>query len=144
MVAKNEGITVKNKRVLIKNSDDNLKDFTKKCCRLAFIGIIFIVISALILNFIKGIIFDNFDNEWNKLKNDCELYSILSEDKYQYICKDNLIVTNDKIDSNHWKNFKIKNNCYLKKYDLTLSKNKKQWQCDNSIIFYYDDNKEGR
>lgn len=99
MVAKNEGITVKNKRVLIKNSDDNLKDFTKKCWRLAFIGIIFIVISALILNFIKGIIFDNFDNEWNKLKNDCELYSILSEDKYQYICKDNLIVTNDKLET---------------------------------------------
>lgn len=101
-----------------------------------FIWIISAIVSALIILQIEK---DVVGDEWIKLKEGCELSAVLGENKYQYTCKDNLTVINNKIDSKHWESFKIKNNCYLKKYDLTSKENKEQWSCDNNVNFYYDD-----
>lgn len=81
------------------------------------------------------------EREWNNLKNDCELSAVLDNDNYQYVCQIDLTfktVIIDKLDNQHWENFKNKNHCYIETYDLTEIKNKKQWLCDNNVTFYYD------
>lgn len=122
------------------DNDDNYVSLT-------YIGIVFLILGALLIcsllfrfDFIRDSV---FKTEWESLKNDCELSAILDNGNYQYECKiesNSTTVIYDKLDSQHWEKFKTKNNCQLIKINLTV-KNKKQWLCDNSIIFYYDDNK---
>lgn len=130
---------MKDKRVFIDNINDNLKKFTNQCLALAFVGFIVISINAFIFCFKKDSV---INGEWNKLKNDCELSSILDNGNYQYVCQiesNPITVFYNKLDTQHWEKFKTKNNCQLIKIDLT-KKNKKQWLCNNNVNFYYDDN----
>lgn len=130
---------MKDRRELIDNSNENFKEFISLWLGLAFIGFIFIFTTALILFFIR----DYFINgEWNKLKNNCELSTILDNGYYQYECQtesNSTTVIYYKLDTQHWEKFKTKNNCQLIKIDLT-EKIEKQWLCNNNVNFYYDDN----
>ena len=103
-----------------------------------FIAIIILIIAVLGITFITNSI---LETKWDKLKNDCELSSILDNGNYKYVCQiesNPTTVIYNKLDAQHWEKFKIKNNCRLK-INLNVI-NKKQWLCDNNLNFNYDDN----
>lgn len=106
-------------------------------------SLVIFILAGAIMGGIEIVKYSISKMEWDKLKNDCELSAILNNSYYQYACKidSNLTtVINDKLDDLHWEKFRTKNHCYIEYYNLTLSKNKKKWSCDNNVTIYNDKN----
>ena len=124
----------------MKDNDDNfIKDSL-----IYFFSAIIVITMLIIVGF--GIVFIKdsiLETKWDKLKNNCELSTILDNGDYQYECQiesNSTTVIYDKLDDLHWEKFRTKNHCYIEYYNLTLSKNKKKWSCDNNVTIYNDKN----